>query len=131
MAPNLKPPQLELIHRMIQSKSLTTSQMAYVADCSKQSIIKIGSSLRVFGNVRAPRNGVGRPRSITPPMLEALCEHLMEKPTLYQDEMAVFLWDEFGKHVTMQSISRALASIGWSKKAARQIAKEQNADLRD
>jgi transposase len=33
--------------------------------------------------------------------------------------------------VTIQSISRALASIGWSKKAARQIAKEQNADLRD
>ena len=45
--------------------------------------------------------------------------------------MAVFLWDEFGKHVTIQSISRALASVGWSKKAARQVAKEQNADLRD
>ena len=64
-------------------------------------------------------------------MLEALCEHLKEKPTLYQDEMAVFLWDGFGKHVTIQSISRALASVGWSKKAARQIAKEQSADLRD
>lgn len=64
-------------------------------------------------------------------MLEALCEHLKEKPTLYQDEMAVLLWDEFGKHVTIQSISRALASVGWSKKAARQIAKEQNADVRD
>lgn len=45
--------------------------------------------------------------------------------------MALFLWDEFGKHVTIQSISRALASVGWSKKAAQQIAKEQNADLRD
>lgn len=45
--------------------------------------------------------------------------------------MAVFLWDENGKHVTIQSISKALASVGWSKKAARQIAKEQNADLRD
>ncbi|GFF55645.1 transposase [Aspergillus lentulus] len=64
-------------------------------------------------------------------MLEALCEHLKEKPTLYQDEMVVFLWDEFGKRVTIQSISRALASVGWSKKAARQVAKGQNADLRD
>lgn len=131
MAPNLKPPQLELIHHMIQSNSLTTSQMALAAGCSKQSILHIRSNLKTFGNVRAPRNGVGRPRSITPSMLEALCEHLMEKPTLYRDEMALFLWDEFGKHVTIQSISRALASVGWSKKAARQIAKEQNADLRD
>lgn len=65
-------------------------------------------------------------------MLEALCEHLMEKPALFQDEMALFLWDEFGKHMTMiQSISRALASVGCCKKAARQVAKEQNAELRD
>ncbi|EAU30139.1 conserved hypothetical protein [Aspergillus terreus NIH2624] len=120
-----------MIQHMIQSKSLTTSQMAHAAGCSKQSIIRIKSNLQVFGNVRAPRNGPGRPHTITPPMLDALCEHLLEKPTLYQDEMAVFLWDEFGKHVSIQSISRALASISWSKKTARQIAKERNADLRD
>ena len=116
---------------MIQRNSLTTSQMALAAGCSKQSILYIRSNLQVFGNVRAPRNGAGRRRSITQPMLDALCEHLMEKPTLYQDEMALFLWDEFGKRVTIQSISRALASVGWSKKAARQIAKERNVDLRD
>lgn len=80
MALNLKPLQLELIHHMIQSNSLTTSQMAYAADCSKQSIVHIRSNLQAFGNVRAPRNGVGRPKSITPPMLEALCAHLKEKP---------------------------------------------------
>lgn len=86
--------------------------MAYAADCSKQSIVRIRSNLKVFGNVRAPRNGIGRPRSITPPMLEALREHLTEKPTLYQDEIALFLWGEFGKYMTIQSISRALASVG-------------------
>jgi hypothetical protein len=64
-------------------------------------------------------------------MLAALCEHLLEKPELYQDEMAVFLWDEFQVLVTAFSIGRALASIGWSKKAARRVAKERNADLRD
>lgn len=31
-----------------------------------------------------------------------LCEHLKEKPTLYQNEMVLFLWDEFGKYVTIQ-----------------------------
>jgi hypothetical protein len=28
-------------------------------------------------------------------MLEALHEHLFEKPDLYQNDMVVFLWDEF------------------------------------
>jgi hypothetical protein len=64
-------------------------------------------------------------------MIEALCERLLEKPDLYQDEMVVFLLDEFRVLVTTYSISRALASVGWSKKAARRIARERNAELRD
>jgi hypothetical protein len=28
-------------------------------------------------------------------MIGSLCDHLSEKPGLYLDEMAVFLWDEF------------------------------------
>lgn len=64
-------------------------------------------------------------------MLDALCEYLIEKLYMYQDEMVVFLWDEFEILVTTHSISRALASIRWSKKTARRIARERNADLRD
>ena len=60
-----------------------------------------------------------------------ICEHLLEKPNLYQDEMAVFLWDEFEVLITNFSIGRALVSIGWTKKAARRVAKGRNADLRD
>jgi hypothetical protein len=33
--------------------------------------------------------------------------------------------------ITISSIIRALVATGWSKMAARQRAKEQNADLRD
>lgn len=67
--------------------------------------------------------------SITPLKLEALCDHLLEKPSLYLDEMAVFLWDEFQTPAMTSSIKRALASQGWSKKTTQQRAKEQNADL--
>jgi hypothetical protein len=52
-------------------------------------------------------------------MLSALLERLIEKPELYQDEMAMFLYDEFEVVVTTPTISRALASAGWYK--ARQI----------
>jgi hypothetical protein len=51
-------------------------------------------------------------------MAEALCHHLLEKPGLYLDEMAVFLWDEFQEMVTTSSIRRALVAKGLSKKTA-------------
>jgi hypothetical protein len=43
-------------------------------------------------------------------------------------------WSSCGTNhvlVTTFSIGKALASIGWSKKAARRVSKERNADLRD
>jgi hypothetical protein len=64
-------------------------------------------------------------------MLRALCDRLIEKPHTYQDEMVVFLWDEFGILVTTHSISRALSEVGWSKKTARRVVQERSAELRD
>jgi hypothetical protein len=64
-------------------------------------------------------------------MLDALCEYLLEKPGLYQYEMADFLWDEFQVHVTTSSIRRALAFRGWTKKTIGRVAKGRNADLQD
>jgi transposase len=105
-----------MIRDMISSKSLTTSQMAEAAGCSKRSIITISANLKMFGDVRAPLIPGGRPRAISPAMLEALCEHLVEKPDLYLDEMAEFLQDEFEVLVSSYTISRALRSHGWTKK---------------
>jgi hypothetical protein len=56
-------------------------------------------------------------------MLDALCKYLLEKPGLYQDEMVLFVLDEFNTHVTASSIGRALKSRGWTKKTIRRIAK--------
>lgn len=110
MAPRLAVSKLETIRDMIISQSLTTSQMAEAAGCSKRSIITISANLRMFGDVRAPLIPGGRPRVITPIMLESLCDHLLEKPDLYLDEMAEFLFDEFKVVVSSYTISRALRS---------------------
>jgi transposase len=131
MAPNLALSQREMISNMILSSSLKQTEMAAAAGCSERAIRRIRTNLRLFGLTKAPSNGAGRRRIITPQMLDALREHLLEKPGLYQEEMAVFLWDEFGILVSAPSISRALASIGWTKKTTRHIARERNADLRD
>jgi len=76
---------------MILNKKLKTYEMANVAECSERSIKAIRSNLYYFGTTKAPPNGGGRPPSITSHMLEVLCEHLLEKPELYLEEMAVFL----------------------------------------
>ena len=44
-------------------------------------------------------------------MLDALRELLLEEPGPYQDEMVVFLLDEFNVLVTASTISCALKSI--------------------
>jgi transposase len=64
-------------------------------------------------------------------MLEALREHLLEKPDQYLDELALFLLDEFRVSVSTSAVSRALKSIGWSTKTCHRVAKCRNADLRD
>jgi hypothetical protein len=64
-------------------------------------------------------------------MLDVLRQHLLEKPDRYLDEMAVFLWDEFGTLIPTSTISRTLKSASWSKKACRRVASGSNADLRD
>jgi hypothetical protein len=72
----------------------------------------------VFGNVKAPANKGGRPRTITPMKLKALCNYLLEKPNLYFGKMAIFLWHEFALQVTKSNINRALITKDWLNKVA-------------
>ncbi|KAK0368254.1 hypothetical protein CLIM01_14389 [Colletotrichum limetticola] len=89
------------------------------------------SKAKLLRSDESPPNGAGRPRNIAPPMLSALFERLIEKPDMYLEEMAMFLFDEFDTLVTASTIGRTLRRAGWTKKTARRIARERNADLRD
>lgn len=111
MAPNLIKSQQDIFNNMIHSKS-TNTEIAEAARCKPRAIREIRSKIHYLGTPKAPRNGPGRKRSITPPMLNALCEYLLERPGLYQSEMIVFLWDEFDVLVTASSIARVLAFKG-------------------
>jgi hypothetical protein len=83
MALHLAASQHDLIRDMIVDGALTAAQMATVATCSTRSVKAIKSNLRYFRTTNAPAKGGGRRRLITPPMLDALLEHLLEKPGLY------------------------------------------------
>jgi transposase len=132
MARNLKNWQRQSIVHMTRSrKRLTISQMAKVAKCSERSVTNIRRNLRLFGSPRSPSVPAGQPSSITSVMLDALCDHLAEKPGLYIDEMAIFLWDEFNILPSPSSVKRALTRAGWTRKKIQQKAREQNTQLRD
>lgn len=130
MAPNLAESQRAQIRDMIPD-NCSPREIANDVGCSERSFFTIKSNLRCVGSTKASPNGVGRPRSITPPILDALCEYLLEKPGLYRDEIVHIVLDEFDTHVTASSIGRALKSSGWTKKTIRRIAKGRNLDLRD
>jgi hypothetical protein len=62
----------------------------------------------MFTDVRAPLIPGGRPLSITPLTLEALCDHLLGELDLYLDEIVEFLYDEFDVVVYTSTITLAL-----------------------
>jgi hypothetical protein len=83
--------------------------MPKAAKCSKCSVTNIRKNMRLFGSARCPPISAGRPPSITPVMLDALCDHLTEKHGLYVEEMAIFLWDGFSVLSSSSSVKRALS----------------------
>ncbi|TVY16858.1 hypothetical protein LARI1_G008898 [Lachnellula arida] len=128
MAPHLAESQHIIIGGMIASKvpPFKAKQIANVAGCSRRTVHGRTPKCRS----KASLNPIGRPRSVTPPMLNALCEHLRDNPGLYLEEIVAFLWDKFKVVVMIYSVARALHSINWTKRKIRHIAAGRNADLR-
>jgi hypothetical protein len=82
MALNLSESQ----HAQIRDMILDNRPPAEIADdvgCSKRSIFAIKSNLCYFGSTKAPSKSVRQPRSLTPLMLDTLCEYLLEVPRVY------------------------------------------------
>lgn len=116
MAPNLAPSQHVLIQSIIESKlqgeeAPTDELTAKLATCSLRAVRRHRSNLLRFGSTKAPWNGSGRPKTITPHMLTALCDQLSINPYMPFKDIAAFLRRDFDVEVTRFSIRRALKGI--------------------
>ena len=136
MAPNLAVSTHELTQNIINSKlqgdqGPTDDQTAKIACCSARTIRRHRRNVLLYGSTKAPSNGAGRPKTVTPPMLTALCDKLAIDPCMRLKDMVAFLHGEFEVDVNRFSIRRALKDVSWSKKATQNIAQERNQDLRD
>jgi hypothetical protein len=83
MAPTLSASQHRQVGRMLKSRQLTATQMATKAGCSKRTIQRLQQKMRCYNDTKAPSTRVGRRRSMTPHVLDALCEKLLAEPGLY------------------------------------------------
>jgi transposase len=131
MAPHLAQSQRAQLYNMIQSSSLHDGEIADLASCSKRTVTRVRANMRAFGTPCAPRATVRQRSHILPHVLEALLDRLLLKPDLYLDEMAEFIWDEYGLDVSVDSVRRSLKACDWSKKKTRRVACERDPDLRD
>ncbi|KAM0703884.1 hypothetical protein Q7P35_008890 [Cladosporium inversicolor] len=119
------------MHDMIQSASLSDKEIASVVNCSTRTVRSARANHRVFGSVTAPNNVRGRHSAIPPHVLAALLDHLLNKPDLYLDEMAEFVWEQYEVAASVASVQRALTACKWTKKKNRRVARERDPALRD
>jgi transposase len=122
MAPNLAVSTHELTQNIINSRlqgdqGPTDDQTANIAYCSARAIRRHRRNVLLFGSTKAPSNGAGRPKTVTPPMLTALCDKLVIDPCMRLKDMVAFLRGEFEVELTRFSVRRALRDVRWSKKA--------------
>jgi transposase len=127
MAPNLALSTHELTQNIINSKlqgdqGPTDDQTAKIARLSTSTIRRHRRNLLAFGSTKAPSNSAGRPKTITPPMVTALCDKLAILPCMRLEDIVDFLRGEFEVEATRFSIRRALKNVGWSKKATQNVA---------
>jgi len=102
MAPHLPPWKRKLIQDMINDIPLTTKEITYAAECTRQAVTKIRSNMKQLGGVRAPPKPACPQRSMTPLMLETLCNDLREHPYLY-----LMKWHPFSGRISMYMSHRA------------------------
>jgi hypothetical protein len=91
----------------MESHPRTTTQMAEEAEYSKVTIIHNRRNLRQFRGVYAPPTRIGQKLTVTPLIIDALCDNPLEGLPIYLDEIAGFLLDKLRTMITSSSIRRA------------------------
>ncbi|KAF4547004.1 Hypothetical protein D9617_72g012000 [Elsinoe fawcettii] len=112
MARNAAPAQRDRAVQLILTNLFTNQQIATASDVSVRAVQQYKANLRLFGAAEAPHVVRGPLRLLQPRALSALLQVLIHKPSMFLDEMAVFLYDQFGIQASLTTVHRALDSVG-------------------
>jgi hypothetical protein len=78
MVPKQVSAKHDSINDMMCSGERLILEMAEAASCNKTIILRISSNIRMLSSVKASPNEGGPSQSITPVIIEALFDHLLE-----------------------------------------------------
>lgn len=99
---------------------------------SYTTVLKIRRNLKIWKQPICPPLIVrGRPSKMTCAMSNVLSNFLVEKPSLFIDEMVWFLYDEFDVLLSNDTVKRWLRKHKYTKKLVQRRAAERCRELRD
>lgn len=133
MAPRLNLSQHKRARAMIVIEHLTTPDIAAQLGCDERTVTRLRRKIRLFGDTKTPTDlyQTGRPRTVTPLMLETMRKELAERPDMYREEISAYLESLFRVQISKSSIGRALRAAGMTRKKIRRVAAQQDPDLID
>ena len=100
--------------------------------CSTRAVEKWRKRLQMYHTIDPPYTlPLGRPRRIIIAAKEAVLEYLRQRPWSYQDELAIFLEEEWRIRVSQPTISRLLKVNKISLKKGQRIGQNQSLMLRN
>ena len=127
----LSPSDCHRIRAFLEDTELPCSVIGSKCGVNKRTVERMKTNLELFGSFYPPAfNRRGRPRALTIAEEEWLLLYLEDQPTAYMDELALVLWDKFAVDVVPQVVGRVLKRNGWSRKKAKEIAKQRSAKAR-
>ena len=116
MARGIGPGQRATVATLLEYRDLSNRDIGRLAHVSEWTVRNIQRNLHAFGQPLNPYRRHGPQPVLHPDAMEALMEYLLEKPNLYGDEMAEWLWQHFEIQVTGCFVLRKLAALGWTRK---------------
>lgn len=97
-----------IISKLEGSDAPTDDNIAKISSSTARTVHRRQLNQIHFRITKAPSNGAGRARTITPNILAALRNELVDSPYMRLKDIIAFLRKEFNANVTHFSVSRAL-----------------------
>ena len=106
---------------------MTPQWIAHEVGIGVVSVHNIRRDIRLYGiSARPPRPPLGgRPYAASSTVMRSLEDYILRNPWVYQDEIAGFLWQEWGLDVHQSTVSRMLRRMRFSRKVARRVSYHQ------
>ena len=131
MVKTLLPHQLTVIHHLLFERQLKPDDIAKRQQVSQRTVYNLEKNWKLFGQPYPPSlSPIGRPRTLTEAQELAVLDFLTAEPTSLFEEVAWFLFDDYGVIVPDYTLSKLLKRRKWSQKVARKVATQRNAALR-